>query len=256
MASAVRSNWVLDVRPTADSGTVRIALAELRSTSVKKNAWAVVVPALWTKTAFRPSGVPVTANPRSASMSIRNWAGKLGCERSPNVVTPNCSAVPAWRTPTAFRSMTAKLSPGPGRALAGIRPLVPVSANTSVVPGWPLAVLLLNAKLPEPPDRVTDVAAGCTLAARCASTCQATWTWSPPPLSFTYPSTSLVASRLPLPPFGPPSSTQSLSFCGTILSCTLTVAVPRAGTVTVAGATTVTAPLAASLAYRNDGLMV
>src|SRR6266511_2818751 len=200
MASAVKSNWVLDVRPTADSGTVRIALAELRSTSVKKNAWAVVVPAL--------------------------------------------------------RTMTAKLSPGPGRALAGIRPLVPVSANTSVVPGWPLAVLLLNAKLPEPPDRVTDVAAGCTLAARCASTCQATWTWSPPPLSVTYPSTSLVASRLPLPPFGPPSSTQSLSFCGTILSCTLTVAVPRAGTVTVAGATTVTAPLAASLPYRNDGLMV
>src|SRR6266540_4375174 len=252
MASAVKSNWVLDVRPTADSGTVRIALAELRSTSVKKNAWAVVVPAIWTKTAFRPSVVPA----RLASMSIRNWAGKLGCERSPNVVTPNCSAVPAWRTPTAFRSMTAKLSPGPGRALAGIRPLVPVSANTSVVPGWPLAVLLLNAKLPEPPDRVTDVAAGCTLAARCASTCQATWTWSPPPLSVTYPSTSLVASRLPLPPFGPPSSTQSLSFCGTILSCTLTVAVPRAGTVTVAGATTVTAPLAASLAYRNDGLMV
>src|SRR6266511_4289166 len=104
MASRCRSSnpvWAGDaVPPPATAVMPSVAEPPAGIVNVAADAAKRGVPAVWTKTAFRPSGVPVTANPRSAlktlksvvpsrlaSMSIRNWAGKLGCERSPNVGT-------------------------------------------------------------------------------------------------------------------------------------------------------------------------
>src|SRR5215472_10375967 len=139
-----------------------------------------------------------------------------------------------------------------------MRLLVPVSANVSTAPSAAPPALLM-AMLPEPPP------ATLTLAALRGNTCHGRCTVSVASAIVTYPSNSALVSVGPSPPREPPSdavdgAAASHGHAGRLaaLSCNLSTKSfePLPGTVTVAGADSVTAPLAASSANRKEVLIV
>src|SRR5215468_3026360 len=135
-----------------------------------------------------------------------------------------------------------------------MRPFVPVSANVSTAPST--APELLIEMLPEPPPPTL------TSAALRGKTCHGRCRVSVASVMVTYPSNSALVSVGPSPPKGPPSdevegAAASHGHAGNLDASSFNLSMksfePWPGTVTVAGADNVTAPLAASSANRKEG---
>ena len=105
--------------------------------------------------------------------------------------------------------------------------------------------------MPVPPFSLTDPGLADTAADLWGRMCHGTRTVSAPAPTVTYPSNSTVCSSGPLPPSDPPFSVQTGSFEASTFICTRNLTVPLAGSVTVLGTVSFTAPLAASSAYRK-----